>query len=297
MHEVSVCIPVFNGERFLAEAIESVLTQDYQDFELIINDDASSDGSFDVARSFRDPRIRLYRNEVSVGIPGNWNLAMARSSGRYVKYLFQDDVLYPDCLSSMLGVIKMHENVGIVFSMRDLAEEDGLRAEQFYPYLADLQAPMRRKGVLHTLNSGRKFLEDCIKCGGVFFNYIAEPSFVMFDSTLVNEVGYFDNRLRQNADYEYWLRFLFISDAYYIDRALGLFRVHKGSESSRGIALATKLRYVWEERVVIDNLASFADRTDARRISTILERRKKWFVVFRLRFFLAHRLARLLNKL
>ncbi len=292
MPEISVCMPVFNGRRFLREAIKSVLAQDWTDFELIIVDDASTDDTPEVAASFNDPRLRLYRNEVTVGIPGNWNLALAKVTGRYVKYLFQDDVLYPDCLSTMVSALRQHQTVGLVFSTRDLDELDGLRAEEFYIHLRDLQAPLRGNESLQPLLPGEPLLERCIRSGGLYFNYIAEPSFVMFDAQLVGKIGYFDNRLRQNSDYDYWLRLLMFSDAYFIDRPLGKFRMHKTSESSAGNSLSGRLRYLWEEQVVIGNLLSLARDKGAHDIEQLLVRRQKWFYLYRLPFFLSQRLRR-----
>jgi glycosyltransferase involved in cell wall biosynthesis len=294
---VSVCMPVYNGERFLRDAIESVLAQDHDDFELIVTDDASSDGSRDIVRSFHDPRLRFYQNEISLGIPGAWNMALSKATGRYIKYLFQDDVMYPQCLSVMLDSLRRHESTGIVFSRRDVKEEDGIRAIDLYLYFKDLQAPLRRDHEMECFQSGKQFLETCILHGGLFCNLIAEPSFVMFDSELVNRIGSFDNRLRQNVDYEYWLRLLLVTDACFIDKPLGYFRLHGKSESSSGNKMHAKLRYLWEERVIIDNLISLAKRENASSVVELLNSRQKWFYVYRFRFFLGQRLARMARRI
>ena len=294
---VSVCMPIYNGERFLREAIESVLAQDHDDFELIVTDDASTDGSRDIVRSFHDPRLHFHQNEISLGIPGNWNMALSKATGRYIKFLFQDDVIYPQCLSAMLDSLRRHESAGIVFSTRDVKEEDGVRATDLYLYFKDLQAPLRSGNELDGFHSGKQFLETCILHGGLFCNLIAEPSFVMFDSELINRVGNFDNRLRQNVDYEYWLRFLLITDACFIDKPLGYFRLHSKSESSAGNKMHAKLRYLWEERVIIDSLISLAKRENASRVVELLNSRRKWFYVYRLRFLLGQRIARMAKRI
>jgi glycosyltransferase involved in cell wall biosynthesis len=293
--EVSVCMPVFNGGRFLREAIESVLSQDWADFELIIVDDASTDTGPDIASSFNDPRLRLYRNEVTAGMPGNWNVALSRVTGRYVKFFFQDDILYPDCITTMLSALKRHETAGFVFSRRDIEELDGLRAESFYPHLKDLQAPLRATRLLQPLIPGMEFLRECIRSGGLYFNYIAEPSFVMFDAKLVQRVGYFSNNLRQNADYEYWLRLMMIADACFIDRPLGKFRIHRSSESSLGKTIVKRIGYLREERAVISNLLSLAREQNIRDMVPPLARRQKWFYLYRLPFFFKQRLAQIIK--
>ena len=290
-------MPVYDGERFLREAIESVFAQDFQQFELIVTDDRSSDGTCDIVRSFHDPRLRFYQNEIGLGIPGNWNMALSKATGKYIKYLFQDDVIYPDCLSTMVESLRRHESAGVVFSRRDVKEEDGIRATDLYIYLKDLQAPLRGSDELGCFHAGKQLLETCIKHGGLFCNLIAEPSFVMFDSRLVDRIGYFDNRLRQNVDYEYWLRLLLVTDACFVDKPLGYFRLHRSSESSAGASLHAKLRYMWEERVIIDTLIPLAERENADSVLELLNARRKWFYAYRSRFFLGQRLARMAGRI
>ena len=82
---VSVCIPVFNGARFIAAAIESVLRQTFTDFELIIVDDHSSDRSLEIISGFHDDRLRVVVNERNLGAEGNWNRCLTESKGIYLK--------------------------------------------------------------------------------------------------------------------------------------------------------------------------------------------------------------------
>src|ERR1017187_1981378 len=92
---VSILIPVYNGEPFLAECIDSVLAQDFADYELLISDDGSTDGSSGVIRRHaeRDGRIRWWRNPRNLGIGGNFNACLKAARGEYVKYVLQDDKL------------------------------------------------------------------------------------------------------------------------------------------------------------------------------------------------------------
>ncbi|MCH8899611.1 MAG: glycosyltransferase family 2 protein, partial [Acidobacteria bacterium] len=95
---VSVSVPMYNGADHISECIESVLAQTYADFELVLVDDASGDGTVEVARSFDDARIRIIENSERLGAAGNWNAALHHSRGTYVKVLSHDDVIYPTCL-------------------------------------------------------------------------------------------------------------------------------------------------------------------------------------------------------
>ncbi|HUL32094.1 MAG TPA: glycosyltransferase family 2 protein, partial [Thermodesulfobacteriota bacterium] len=93
--KVSVCIPSYNGARFIGATIKSVLDSVYQDFEIIISDDASTDSTFKVIESFHDGRISVYRNERNLGVVRNWNQALTKATGDYVGLLNHDDLYGP----------------------------------------------------------------------------------------------------------------------------------------------------------------------------------------------------------
>ena len=104
---VSVCIPVYNCERYIGEAIQSVLDQTLADFELIVCDDCSTDGTLKAVEGCRDPRIRIFRNDANIGMWPNWNKAMSHARGKYIKLLCADDVIYSDCLQAQVDVLKI----------------------------------------------------------------------------------------------------------------------------------------------------------------------------------------------
>ena len=99
----------FNREKYIAEAIESVLHQTFRDFELIIVDDGSTDGTVAIARRYTsDPRVRFFQNKKNLGDYPNRNRAAALAQGRYFKYLDSDDVLYPFGLAAMVDMMLRH---------------------------------------------------------------------------------------------------------------------------------------------------------------------------------------------
>lgn len=99
---VSVGLPVYNGENYLAEAIESVLAQSFDDLELLIQDNASTDRTADICRDYasRDPRVLYFRNSRNLGAAPNYNLAQDRARGRYFKWLAHDDRMCPGYLAA-----------------------------------------------------------------------------------------------------------------------------------------------------------------------------------------------------
>lgn len=111
---VSVCIPVFNRAAYIRTAIDSVLAQDFNDFELLLIDDGSTDDSVATIRRYTDPRIRLVCSEVNQGIPASRNLALELARGEYVAWLDSDDRMASGRLSRQVRYLDEHPKVEIV---------------------------------------------------------------------------------------------------------------------------------------------------------------------------------------
>jgi glycosyltransferase involved in cell wall biosynthesis len=115
---VSVVTPVYNGEHYLKECIESILAQTYDNWEYIILNNASQDGSRRIAQAFaeKDPRIRLHDNEDVLPMVRNWNRAIEYISdqSKYCKIVHADDLLFPHCIENMVGLAEENPTVGIV---------------------------------------------------------------------------------------------------------------------------------------------------------------------------------------
>lgn len=110
---VSLGMPVYNGERYLREAIDSALAQTLPDIEVVVSDNASTDGTERICREIaaQDPRVRYFRNASNVGAHPNFNLAFERSRGRYFKWLAHDDRLHPDYLNQCVAVLDADASV------------------------------------------------------------------------------------------------------------------------------------------------------------------------------------------
>src|SRR6185295_8963738 len=101
---VSICIPLYNGAKHLNECLTSALAQTHTAFEVVLVDDGSIDDTVAIAERFAntDSRIRLCRNSKNLGLSANWRRCVELAQGEWIKFLFQDDFLTPDCLSRML---------------------------------------------------------------------------------------------------------------------------------------------------------------------------------------------------
>jgi glycosyltransferase involved in cell wall biosynthesis len=231
-NSISVCIPVYNGERWLGDAIQSVLGQTRSDFELLIVDNHSSDGSLEVAADAarRDDRVRVVENITTVGAVPNHNRCLELVQGDLVKFLHHDDLLRDDCLERMAAVFEENPSVGLVFSRREilLDDPDDPAAQQWKHEHEVLHAGFGR---LDAVNDGRALLRRYLPTFGEpeFANWIGEPSAVMLRRSAVDRIGGFDERVRQSFDIELWVRLLASHDVGFIDDALVAFRHHGGS--------------------------------------------------------------------
>ncbi|MEV6218538.1 glycosyltransferase [Nocardia sp. NPDC051833] len=103
---VSVCVPAFNAARTIVETIGSILEQDFADFEIVVVDNASADGTGDLVRSFDDDRIRLYTNDAVLPMAENWDRTIGLASGELVKLVCADDLITPNCLSAQVDALR-----------------------------------------------------------------------------------------------------------------------------------------------------------------------------------------------
>lgn len=218
--KVSVAIPVYNGETYLAEAIGSVLAQSFEDFELVVCDDCSTDSSLKVARSFRDGRIRILQNGRNLGFGGNWNRCLAAARGRYIKILPQDDLLNRDCLGRQADVLDddAEEAVALVFCARSIIGPSG-------------KVLMTRKfGAASHRYSGAEIARYTARHGT---NPIGEPGAVLFRNSAARSAGSFNGARPFVIDIDYWLRLLQFGSAAYLPGVLASFRLSRGSQSVR----------------------------------------------------------------
>lgn len=114
---VSILIPVYNREAFIADCIRSALDQTVSDIEVVVVDNASSDNTWDICRQFakRDKRVRIFRNSSNLGPVRNWQRCFAEARGAFGKILFSDDLMHPACLEKMLSYMG-DDKVGFAFS-------------------------------------------------------------------------------------------------------------------------------------------------------------------------------------
>jgi glycosyltransferase involved in cell wall biosynthesis len=124
---ITIGVPVFNGEEYLREAIDSILAQSFTDFELIISDNASTDTTPAICREYatRDNRVRYIRNAVNIGGPANFNALVQAARGTYFKWVAHDDKLMPTFLEECVERFDDHEECVLVYSLARCIDADG----------------------------------------------------------------------------------------------------------------------------------------------------------------------------
>src|SRR5260370_23324994 len=125
---VSVGLPVFNGERYLARALGCLLAQDYQDFELIVSDNASTDATESICREYaaRDPRLRYHRNETNIGASPNYNRVFGLARGEFFKWASHDDECHPSLVRRCLEKFEHAPAAAVlVFPRAEMIDETG----------------------------------------------------------------------------------------------------------------------------------------------------------------------------
>ena len=215
---ISVCIPTYNGAKYIAQTIESVLNQTFTDFEIIVSDDGSSDNTLEIVDSFNDPRIVRIDRLSKVGAEANWNNAVANASASLVKLVCQDDILYPQCLEVEVQTMSKSENqdVSFCFHLRDFVTPNSRKLSARRVGYSNLQK-----------YSKTEILTKVVRSGG---NPIGEPMAVTMRKLSLNSAGKF--RGDYVIDLDMWSKLSDQGSALFIEQHLSAFRISKTSWTS-----------------------------------------------------------------
>src|SRR2546428_1442849 len=202
---VSVVIPVYNGEQYLADAIQSVRDQTYQNFEVIVVDDGSTDGSAEVAKRFGEP-IR-YVHQANGGVCKARNTGLAAARGGYLAFLDQDDLWLPDKLATQVVYLDSHPEVGAVYCQCEVKGNGWLRSGLYYA------EPVKDNVV------------------GIMRGPYLLMSTTMFRSEVLQKIGGFDEAFigAGDEDGDLTLRVNEVAQIAYIPQTLARYRVHSSN--------------------------------------------------------------------
>ena len=215
---VSIVMPSYNTEPFIAESIQSVLQQSYPNWELIIVDDCSTDNTDEVVESYlSDARIKYLKNEKNSGAAVSRNKALREAKGRWIAFLDSDDLWMPEKLEKQIGFM---EKKGYHFS---------------YTNYAEIDTEGKRNGI--TVTGPKKITKKGM------YNYCWPGCLtVMYDAETVGLIQIAD--IKKNNDYAMWLKVCRKADCYLLDEKLALYRRGRaGSVSTHSIKTMTGWHY------------------------------------------------------
>lgn len=227
---VSICIPTYNGEKFIASAIESAQNQTYQNIEIIITDDNSSDNTLNICNRYaaRDERIKIFSNANTLGLQKNWQQSITNASSNWIKYLFQDDILLETCVERMINAA-ICQNVYFVMCNRTYVfERSAALGNMCY-----LKFSLPRTEKIFTQERVYTPTETARRIAPyIFHNCMGEPPSILFNKKIYSE-DLFPGNYFQLIDYIFVLNNILRNDFVYIPDKLVKFRVHGSTETMR----------------------------------------------------------------
>ena len=252
--KVSVCIPTYNGAAYLAETLNSVSAQTFGDFEAIVVDDGSTDATVDICTDFarQDSRFRIERNTRNRGLVGNWNRCVELAQAPWVKFVFQDDLLRPVGLSTLLDTAN-HAGTPLAFGRRGFLFEDGTNPEVAAFYEADARRVAElfpKDGHLDSREFSKQVLNNLQR------NIVGEPVAVLLRRDVFDAVGAFHPDVAVFCDMEFWARVGTRFGAANTSETVADFRVHGASTTARTTS-ADNFRMIVLDHVVVQHDMAF----------------------------------------
>jgi GT2 family glycosyltransferase len=273
---LTICVPTYNGERYLAATLSSILAQTYADFHLLVVDDCSGDATVQVARSFDDPRLRIVVGPQRRGIGGVCNHCLELADTEFVYLIGHDDLMHPENLERKMRLLQSDPAIGMVHSSSDLLVEE-----------AAPPPPTPYKGPEDYVAEGRPYLRRLLLEG----NHICASS-VLARRKAMLDAGGFDEELNYACDYEMWMKLCVLGRVGFLCQPLVQYRWH-GHNVSHNYQYEKRLEEIYlagqralrfarqnagwaEEAEVLD--AALTAVTRANRCAAAVEGGKAWLL-------------------
>jgi len=200
-------MPVYNAEKYVHEAIESILNQTFVDFEFLIFNDCSTDSSKQIIQSFNDPRIRLIDSALNTGYVKHLNDGLELAKGKYIVRMDADDISMPDRFQKQVDYLNAHHEVGVCGT--------------------NIEVIGAKKGLVDFPITHRDIITHFLVHG----NGMAHPSVMMRKSVLDQQEISYDRALEPAEDYDLWDRISAYAQLYNMPEVLLHYRVHDANES------------------------------------------------------------------
>lgn len=247
---ISVILPVFNGMAYLALSVESVLKQELKNFEFLIIDDVSNDGSYEYLKSLKDDRIKLFRNETNKGLFYNLNFLIGQSASGLIKLWAQDDIMYPHCLGAFVNFHQKHPNLGFSYSGRTMIDEQGNvksnKREDTTPEI--ISTELHAKIAYYTGSIAGNIANVCI------------------NKNALDKVGLFKEQMKISADFDMWVRLAEHFETGFIKNELIMLRDHIGQLSRNEQYYINHVKEDLEVFRYMNSYVSLSQKTEGRKL-------------------------------
>ncbi len=207
---ISVIMSVYNGERYLRQAIDSILTQTYEDFEFIIINDGSTDSTVEILRSYTDPRLRIIEQE-NIGLTRSLNRGVALAKGKYIARMDADDLSMPERFARQVAFLDAHPEIGMVGTSGLIQNETRGVGWEYPVHILD-------EDIRHNLIKGNQFVHTS----------------VMLRKVVLQSLGGYDETYPYIQDYELWVRLAALTRLANLPDVLVIHREHKDTVSALG---------------------------------------------------------------
>lgn len=240
MPKISVLLPVYNGEKYIREAIDSILNQTFSDFELIIIEDGSEDKTKIIVSQIIDPRIILIFNEKNIGIINSLNTGLSIAKGEFIARMDADDISHTSRFEKQVFFLDAHPDVGVLGTFMEQIDETGNILSIFEP------------------PEDHDLIAWCM-----VFDCVVAHATIMARRTLLDDVGRYNPIFIHAEDTELWSRLIFITRFSNIPEVLYLRRLHKNSISNQFANVQLKQDILIHHKLLENILHNVVDEKDA----------------------------------
>lgn len=245
---VTVFMPVYNSEKYVAEAIESIILQTYQNLEILIVDDGSTDRSVEIIEKYNDPRIRLIQNGENRGIPYTRNMGLQEARGKYLAIMDADDKSHPARIERQVGFLENHPDIDVAGTY----------------YIQFNETTTKKVGI--------PFIRpDELRLMLLFYNPIANPSVMLRKETLEKYDLTYDEDFFVAQDYQLWSQLIKVGNIYIMPEYLLYYRFGHENISKKSNEKKCKQRKELMNRIHIDLLNYYGIPLNEKEIATFNE--------------------------
>lgn len=233
---VSVCIPAYNNAAYIKETIDSILNQTYQNIELVVVDDNSTDNTYEIVSNIQDERVKVYKNEKNLGMSGNWNRCLELVSGEFIKLICADDLVEKDAIEKETRALIENPTAVLAESDSKLVDMQGKQHGTYKRY--------RKKGLVNG--------KMVSKAGLRSQDYFGAPLANMIRKAILDKVGGFDTDFVYILDYDFFMRLACQGDIFIIHEQLNGFRIRNDSNTGQVMGGGKEKAYIAEHRMLLE---------------------------------------------